>query len=170
MTRLSAQAIIHTLGLEPHPEEGGFFIETHRSAEIYTKETLPERYPGDRCHSTAIYYMLTPQTYSHMHRLKTTEIFHFYAGDPCEMIQLHADGTGETVLLGNDFAAGQRPQVIVPAGSWQGMRLLPGGEYCLMGCTVAPGFEFEDYAHGSRTELLQQFPDFKEQIIRLTHK
>lgn len=168
--RLSAKQVIEKLGLMPHPEEGGFFIETHRSSEIIPQGVLPDRYPGDRCHSTAIYYLLTPETYSHMHKLETDEIFHFYAGDPCEMLQLHPDGTGEVIVLGNDLLAGQSPQVRVPCGSWQGMRLIPGGEYGLMGCTVAPGFEFADYAHGARPELLEQFPDFSERIIRLTHE
>jgi len=169
MNKLSAQEVIDTLGLQPHPEEGGYFIETRRADEFYGPEALPSRYAGDRCHYTAIYYMLTPETFSHMHLLQSDEVFHFYLGDPCEMLQLHPDGSGETILLGNDLAAGQRPQVTVPRGSWQGMRLLPGGTFGLMGCTVAPGFEFVDYAHGT-AELLKQFPEFHAEIERLTAK
>lgn len=168
MNKLSAQEVIDSLGLQPHPEEGGYFIETHRAEEMIEKTNLPERYDGDRCHSTAIYYLLTPETYSHMHKLESDEIFHFYAGDPCEMVQLHPDGSGEVVVLGNDLAAGQRPQVRVPKSSWQGMRLLPGGTFGLMGCTVSPGFEFIDYAHGTRDELISQWPEFKDFIQRLT--
>ena len=168
MKTASAQEVIDLLGLIPHPEEGGWFLETHRSDEQFTRDTLPGRYSGGRCHSTAIYYLLTPDTYSHMHRLVTDEIFHFYAGDPCEMIQLHPDGSGETVILGNDLTMGQRPQIRVPRNAWQGMRLLPGGTFALMGCTVAPGFEFADYAHGDRAELLAQYPDFAERITLLT--
>jgi len=164
--KLSAQKVIDTLGLQPHPEEGGFFIETHRDNEILTSP--PSRYTGRRCHSTAIYYLLTPETYSHMHLLQSDEIFHFYTGDPCEMIQLHPDGSGEVIAFGNNLAAGQRPQIRVPRGSWQGMRLLPGGEFALMGCTVAPGFEFEDYSHGSREELINNYRDFKTEITLLT--
>lgn len=170
MKKLSVQEVIDSLSLIPHPEEGGFFVETHRSDEKVATDALPSRYDGERCHGTAIYYLLTPETYSHMHRLKSDEIFHFYLGDPCEMTQLHPDGSGEVVTLGSDLAAGQRPQVIVPRHSWQGMRLLPGGSFGLMGCTVAPGFEFVDYDHGTRDALLEQYPDFSEQIIRLTHK
>lgn len=170
MKKLSAQEVIDTLGLQPHPEEGGYFIETHRSDEIIPAGSLSDRYDGERCHATAIYYLLTPETYSHMHKLESDEIFHFYAGDPCEMVQLHPDGSGEVVRLGNDLAAGESPQIRVPRSSWQGMRLLPGGEYCLMGCTVAPGFEFVDYAHGERRELVTQWPDFEEYIVRLTAK
>lgn len=168
MSKLSYQQVIDILSLQPHPEEGGFFCETFRSDEMCGASTLSDRYEGDRCHSTAIYYLLTPETYSHMHKLESDEIFHFYAGDPCEMLQLHPDGTGEVVLLGNDLAAGQRPQVRVPRGSWQGMRLLPGGEFGLMGCTVAPGFEFVDYAHGTRGDLVSRYPDYEEYVRRLT--
>lgn len=164
----TAQDIIQRLKLIPHPEEGGWFLETYRSGEFFTADILPDRYSGDRRHSTAIYYLLTPETYSHMHLLQTDEIFHFYAGDPCEMTQLHPDGSGEIITLGNDILSGQRPQVVVPCGSWQGLRLLPGGTFGLMGCTVAPGFEFADYAHGTREALIEQWPDFAEQIIRLT--
>lgn len=168
MGKPTAQDIIDLLGLIPHPEEGGWFLETHRSNETFAQDILPGRYDGERCHSTAIYYLLTPETYSHMHRLVTDEIFHFYAGDPCEMTQLHPDGSGEIVVFGNDLMNGQRPQVKVSCNSWQGMRLLPGGTFALMGCTVAPGFEFADYSHGSRAELVSEYPDFAEQIIRLT--
>jgi predicted cupin superfamily sugar epimerase len=168
MKKFTAQEVIDTLGLIPHPEEGGWYYETHRSVETFAADQLPDRYGAPRCHSTAIYYLLTPETYSHMHLLKSDEVFHFYMGDPCEMLQLHPDGSGEVVVLGTDLASGQRPQVRVPRGSWQGMRLLPGGEFALMGCTVAPGFEFADYAHGERADLLEKYPDFSERIVRLT--
>lgn len=168
MMKITAQEVIDILGLEPHPEEGGYFSETHRSGERFDAAHLPARYGAPRCHSTAIYYLLTPDTYSHMHRLETDEVFHFYLGDPCEMVQLHPDGSGEVLVLGPDLLAGQRPQVVVPCGSWQGMRLLPGGAFGLMGCTVAPGFEFADYAHGLREPLMQQYPDFMDNIRSLT--
>jgi len=164
----TARDIIDRLGLTPHPEEGGWFRETYRSQETCVRDNLPGRYDGDRHHATAIFYLLTPETYSHMHRLESDELFHFYAGGPCEMVQLHPDGTGETLLFGNDILAGQRPQLVVPHGSWQGLRLLPGAPFALMGCTVAPGFEYVDYVHGTRTVLLQDYPAFSEQIIRLT--
>jgi len=166
MKKLTAQQVIDTLGLQPHPEEGGFFIETHRAQEMLGE--TPARYEGDRCHSTAIYYLLTPETYSHMHLLQSDEVFHFYAGDPCEMLQLHPDGSGEVLHFGIDLAAGQRPQIRVPLGSWQGMRLAPGGEFALMGCSVAPGFEFADYSHGDRAELIKKYPDFEVLLQILT--
>lgn len=166
----TAEKIIKALGLEPHPEEGGYFSETYRSPEILHKADLPDRYTGDRCTGTAIYYLLTPTTYSHMHKLESDEIFHFYSGDPCEMLQLFPDGSWKTVILGSDISAGHKPQVIVPRGVWQGMRLLEGGAYGLMGCTVSPGFEYVDYSHGTRAELQKGYPEAKEFIDRLTHE
>jgi len=166
--KYTAQQIIDALGLQPHPEEGGYFAETHRSLEMIPKGALPDRYDGDRCCGTAIYYLLTPDTFSHMHILKTDEIFHFYMGDPCEMVQLHPDGSGEIITFGSDILEGQTPQLLVPGGTWQGMWLKEGGEYALMGCTVSPGFEYVDYSHGSREELTRQYPDFSEAIRRLT--
>ncbi|XXJ21424.1 cupin domain-containing protein [Desulfovibrio caledoniensis] len=168
MNAPTAREIIEYLGLTPHPEEGGWFLETHRADETLPREVLPSRYAGPRALGTAIYYLLTPDTYSHMHRLLSDEIFHFYAGGPCEMLRLHPDGSGETVLFGNDVLAGQRPQIVVPKGCWQGLRLLPGAELALMGCSVSPGFEYADYAHGDRAELIARYPEFREQITRLT--
>lgn len=168
MTAPTAQEIIDRLGLSPHPEEGGWFRETHRADESLAREVLPGRYAGPRAFGTAIYYLLTPGTYSHMHRLISDETFHFYAGGPCEMLRLHPDGSGETLLFGNDLPAGQRPQIVVPRGCWQGLRLLPGADFALMGCTVAPGFEYADYAHGDRAGLIARYPGFRERIIRLT--
>ena len=165
----TAQQVIDILGLTPHPEEGGYFIETHRADEGVEADALPARYGAPRRHSTAIYYLLTPTTYSHMHKLESDEVFHFYLGDPCEMLQLHPDGRGETVRLGPDLAAGERPQVVVPRGSWQGSRLVAGGSVALMGCTVSPGFEYEDYEHGSRADLIQGWPDWKQAILDRTH-
>jgi hypothetical protein len=164
----TAPEIIDRLGLAPHPEEGGWFRETHRSDETLAHEVLPGRYAGPRAFGTAIYYLLTPGTFSHMHRLLSDETFHFYAGGPCEMLQLHPDGSGETLVLGNDILAGQSPQIVVPRRSWQGLRLLPGAQFALMGCTVAPGFEYADYAHGDRADLLARYSGFREEITRLT--
>lgn len=162
----TAQELIAHLNLQPHPKEGGFFRETYRATDQFS--VLPSRYPGPRSASTAIYYLLTPDTYSAMHRVASDEIFHFYLGDPVRMLQLYPDGTSRTLILGSDLLSGQQPQVLVPHGVWQGSMLEPGGKFALFGCTVAPGFEYADYESGLRDELQKQFPEFAELIRKLT--
>jgi predicted cupin superfamily sugar epimerase len=162
----TAEDIIRHLGLTPHPKEGGFFRETYRSTEALT--ALPSRYVGPRAHSTAIYYLLTPNTYSALHRLQTDEIFHFYLGDPVRMLQLDSQGQGRTLVLGPDLINGQQLQVVVPRGIWQGSFLEPGGSFALLGCTVAPGFEYADYESGDRQSLTAHYPAFADLIRRLT--
>lgn len=165
---LTSDQIITLLNLKPHPREGGYFIETYRSSEAIPEKTLPSRYRGMRPFGTAIYYLLTPETFSAMHRLNSDEIFHFYLGDPIEMLQLWPDGTGRTLMLGLDLLEGMQPQVVVPTGIWQGARLLKSGRFALLGTTVSPGFEFADYESGQREELIKSYPKFRELIIALT--
>src|SRR5690348_15901086 len=109
----TAEELIARLNLQPHPKDGGFFRETSRSTEAFPASSLPERYGGDRSASTAIYYLLTPTTFSALHRLKTDEVFHFYLGSPVRMLQLFHVGTGRSVVLGPDLLAGQQVQVVV---------------------------------------------------------
>jgi predicted cupin superfamily sugar epimerase len=148
--------------------EGGYFRETYRSELSLSATALPLEYGGDRNVSTAIYYLLTPDTFSTIHRVKSDEVFHFYAGDPIEMLQLDADGRGRIVTIGNDLAAGQLPQLVVPGGLWQGCRLIPGGNWALMGCTVAPGFDYADFTAANRVDLIAQYPDHAKLITALT--
>ncbi|MCI0380720.1 MAG: cupin domain-containing protein [Gemmataceae bacterium] len=164
----TAEEIIAYLGLQPHPKEGGFFRETYRAAESIGAKALPERYAGDRSVSTAIYYLLTPNAYSALHRLASDEVFHFYLGDPVRMLQLWPDGSGRTLVLGSDVLGGQQPQVVVPRGVWQGSMLESGGRIALLGCTVAPGFDYDDYEGGLREDLTKQYPEFSDWIERLT--
>ncbi|MCA9581555.1 MAG: cupin domain-containing protein [Myxococcales bacterium] len=165
---LHAEDIITRLGLEPHPKEGGFFRETYRAKEAIDGPALPDRYGSPRAHGTAIYYLLTPDTRSHLHRLTSDEVFHFYLGDPCEMLQLDPEGASRVVTLGPDLLAGESPQILVPRSTWQGMRLVPGGSVALLGCTVSPGFDFVDYEHGDRAALLARWPEHKTLIEDLT--
>jgi predicted cupin superfamily sugar epimerase len=154
---MTAADAIRLLGLEPHPAEGGFFRETYRADEGETRSI-----------STAIYYLLTPETLSALHRLASDEVFHHYAGDPVEQLHLYPDGTTARIVIGSDLAAGQRPQVVVPRGVWQGARLVAGGRWALMGCTVAPGFDFADYEHGERAALIAGWPGEADMIAALT--
>src|SRR6478609_1267273 len=98
----TADELIRSLNLQPHPKEGGYFRETYRAAESIAQSALPARYPAARSASTAIYYLLTPTTFSALHRLATDEIFHFYLGGPVRMLQLSPDGGGRTIILGPD--------------------------------------------------------------------
>jgi predicted cupin superfamily sugar epimerase len=166
--RVTADEIIALLKLKPHPKEGGFYSETWRADETISAGVLPARYPCERSFSTCIYYLLAPGTFSAIHRLQSDEVFHFYLGDPVEMLQLRPDGTGKTLVLGTDLRAGMTPQVVVPHGVWQGARLVAGGKFALLGCTVAPGFDFADYEHGRREDLMRSYPQFREKIVALT--
>jgi predicted cupin superfamily sugar epimerase len=165
---MTAEEIIALLKLKPHPTEGGFFSETYRAEEAIPLGALPLRYVGPRAFGTAIYYLLTPGTISAMHRLQSDEVFHFYLGDPVEMLQLLPDGTGRTIVLGSDLTVGMQSQVVVASGVWQGSRLVVGGRFALLGCTVAPGFDFADYQHGRRDDLIGSHPQFREKIVALT--
>lgn len=164
----TADELIRYLGLAPHPKEGGYFRESYRADDAWPATALPTRYGQERRASTAIYYLLTPTTFSALHRLRSDEIFHFYLGSPVRMLQLLPDGSGRTVVLGPDLLAGQQPQLVVPHGIWQGSILNAGGEFALLGCTVAPGFEYADYETGNRKTLLAQYPEFTDAIVRLT--
>jgi predicted cupin superfamily sugar epimerase len=165
---MSAEELIKLLKLQPHPKEGGLFCETYRADEALSAAALPSRYGATRSVGTAIYYLLTPNAFSALHRLASDEIFHLYLGGPVRMLQLFPDGQGKTVLVGSDLIAGQSPQVIVPRGVWQGTMLEPGAPFALLGCTVAPGFDYADYEDGKRDELIARYPDFVDWIRRLT--
>jgi len=166
----TADQIRTLLNLKPHPDEGGYFVETYRSSETISEKALTSRYKGVRSFGTAIYYLLTPETISAMHRLQSDEIFHFYLGDPVKMLQLWPDGSGRILILGSDILNGMEPQVIVPRGVWQGARLIKDGKFALLGTTVSPGFEFADYESGRRDELVKSYPKFRELIIALTKR
>jgi predicted cupin superfamily sugar epimerase len=168
---MTADDVKKLLGLKPHPQEGGWYVRTYEAAEMVSASVFADgRYDGARRTSTAIYYLLEPETFSEMHLLQSDEIFHFYAGDAVEMLQLFADGSSKRVVIGNDLLGGQRPQVVVERGVWQGARLVAGGDWALLGCTVSPGFEFVDYAAGDRAELIAGWPEEAEMIRGLTRE
>jgi len=164
---LAAENIIELLHLRPHPE-GGYYRETYRADEIIPFEALPERYSGPRNFSTAIYYLLTSETRSTLHRLKSDEVFHFYMGDPVLMLLLFSDGSSRRVILGHDIKNGHTPQLIVPRNTWMGGLLIEGGKFALLGTTVSPGFDFDDFETGRREELIKKYPSQAELITKLT--
>jgi predicted cupin superfamily sugar epimerase len=165
---VTAEEIRRLLGLTPLAHEGGFFAETYRASE-----RIPAGFggidPNDaRPLATAIYYLLTPDTFSALHRLSGDELFHFYLGDPVEMLQLGPGGDARVIVFGTDLAAGMRPQVLAPRGVWQGTRLLPGGRVALLGTTMSPGFDPADFELGRREALMAEYPAHRDRILALT--
>ncbi len=142
--------------------EGGSFRRT------YTSTGTVKLARGPRNIGSAIYYLLEPGTFSELHVLDSDEIFHFYLGDPVEMLQLYPDGGSAIFTLGPDLAADQHVQLIVPAGVWQGTRLIGDGKVALLGCTVTPGFDYTDYRNANFDDLAARWPDRAEQIRALT--
>lgn len=166
-----AKRLIDQLKMERIPQEGPWFTLTYQSTDFLDGKTLPSRYRGgNRSAGSAIYALETVEDFSALHRLQTDEIWHFYGGDPLELLLLHPDGHGEIVILGADVLAGQHPQFVVPRGVWQGSRPLGKGEdaYSFFGDTLAPGFDYADFEIGYRNELQKQYPQFARQIERLT--
>jgi predicted cupin superfamily sugar epimerase len=159
---MTADQIKGMLNLARHPVEGGYFRRTYTSAATVE---LPR---GVRPQSTAIYYLLESETFSEMHLLDSDELFHFYLGDPVQMLQLHPDGSSAVFTLGSDLAAGQHVQLLVPSGVWQGMRLIGDGKVALLGCTVTPGFDFADYHNACHAELAAKWPEQSNRIKALT--
>ena len=158
-----ARQLIETLGLVPHPERG-FYSETYRA----TGRVVSASHTGDRLASTAIYFLvIDDERTTSLHRLKSDEIFHLYEGGPLDILQLRADGGVVIARLGLDIPAGERPQVVVPAGTWFGTELVAGASHCLVGCTVAPGFELADFDLVQGPELEALYPDAADRIRRM---
>ncbi|MBL3655205.1 cupin domain-containing protein [Fulvivirga sediminis] len=160
MTTYSKQHWIDNLGLLPHPE-GGYYKETYRSglkADFFGFE-------GGRSVSTGIYFMLGKGDFSAFHRIKSDEMWHFYDGSALEIHIIHPDGKYEMVKLGRNISDGEVFQYVVPADSWFGSRLGQSGDFALVGCTVAPGFDFKDFDMPSKAHLINKYPDH-EKIIR----
>ncbi|GAA4307826.1 cupin domain-containing protein [Streptomyces venetus] len=150
--------LIAHYGLEPIPREGGLFRQTWAG---------PER-PDGRPEGTAIVALLTADDFSALHRLPTDEIWHFYLGDPLELLLLAPDGSTRTVVLGPDVLGGQHVQFTVPAGTWMGGRVHGGGSWTLFGCTMAPGFTFQGYEHGDAAELTASYTAEADKIAELS--
>ncbi|MFO0929765.1 MAG: cupin domain-containing protein [Gemmataceae bacterium] len=158
---------IAALQLQRHPE-GGWFRESYRAAERIPRTGLPARFDGDRSFSTMIYYLLEGQDFSALHHIRQDEGWHFYDGAPLVLHLLDPAGRYSTVRLGRNLDAGERPQAVAPAGWLFAATVADPLGYSLVGCTVAPGFEFADFAMPPRSELVARFPEHVEVIERLT--
>jgi predicted cupin superfamily sugar epimerase len=165
---ITADYLIKKFNMKLLPGEGGYYSETHRAHHVLSDSSLPDNYNSDRSLSTAIYYMLTPDTKSLLHRLPAEEMFHFYLGDPVLMLQLYPDGSSKNIILGRDLNKGQSVQVLVPKDVWQGSYLLEGGKFAFMGTTMSPGFDFSDNEIGKRDDLIKLNPANKNLIQQLT--
>lgn len=163
----SAEYWIKKLDLLTHIE-GGAYKETYRAPLLFSKDHLPACYSGARPAATGIYFLLQKNQFSALHKIASDEMWHFYDGDPIEIIEIKEDGTLYQHLLGPDLEQGQVFQLVIPANSWFGSRVLGEGEYALVGCTVAPGFDFADFELAKRETLIAAFPLHKNIITELT--
>ncbi|MEO0415332.1 MAG: cupin domain-containing protein [Verrucomicrobiota bacterium] len=164
---MTAEYWIDHLMLEAHPE-GGFFRETYRSADAISQSALPDRFSGDRSASTGIYFLLRSGEFSHLHRIASDEMWHFYAGSSLTVHVIHSDGRYESIALGADVANGESFQAMVPAGAWFGATVDQPDSYALVGCTVAPGFDFADFEMADRAQLTTHYPEHRSIIELIT--
>lgn len=163
----TADELAQQLQLLPHPE-GGYYKEVYRSAGIIPQAVLGGTFSGERNYCTGIYFMLTGSNFSAFHRIKSDELWHFYDGDSCEVSVIHLNGQLEVIRLGRNIVAGEVYQAVVPAGAWFASRCTNADGFTLTGCTVSPGFDFADFEMAEREVLLQQYPQHKTVIEKLT--
>ncbi len=161
------QKLIMELELIPHPE-GGYFKEIYRSDDFIKKNFLPERYSQKRVFSTSIYYLLSGNQVSHFHRLKSDETWHFYSGSPLIIHCLNENSTYSQIKIGLDFSQNIFPQFTIKRGTWFAAEVADKNSFSLIGCTVAPGFEYDDFELAQRNQLSKLFPKFIEIVNRLT--
>ena len=164
---LTPDTIISTLHMQPHPE-GGWYAETYRSSGTIARDALPQSFGGTRNFSTAIYFLLPAGVFSAFHRIRSDECWHFYAGGTLHIYVIDAAGALQIIHLGSNLAAGEAFQAVVPAGCWFASRPAPGSAYALVGCTVAPGFDFADFEMAERDALQQAYPLLHTIIGELT--
>lgn len=162
-----AKYYIDKLKLQKHPE-GGYFNEIYRSGEIFEVSVLPERYMGDRAFSTSIYFLLNGKDISAFHKLQSDEIWHFYDGSPVRICIITPEHTLEERILGYNLDNSEALQTVINKHSWFGAELVVKSSFCLVGCTVSPGFDFQDFEMAKREQLLKEFPEFSSTILRLT--
>ncbi|MEM9077954.1 MAG: cupin domain-containing protein [Bacteroidota bacterium] len=161
------QFLIDRFNLEPHPE-GGYFKEMYRSTGIIEKNSLPTSYQGKRNYSTCIYFLLTSDTFSAFHKIKQDEIWHFYSGSALKLSMISENGNYSEHIIGADFNSGHVPQFVVPGEFWFGAKTLEPNSYSFVGCTVSPGFDFDDFILPSQTILLEKYPQHEAIIRELT--
>jgi uncharacterized protein len=163
---MNAEYYIRKLKLEPHPE-GGFYRQTYRSTEEIPVSGLPGRFMQNRPMCTAIYYLLQENDFSAFHRIKSDECWHFYAGGTLFVHVIEQRGNYSCISLGNNIENGELLQFVVPAGAWFAVEPAPTIAFALTGCTVSPGFDFEDFEMGNKKDLISAFPEHERVVSRL---
>jgi uncharacterized protein len=166
---LPLQELIALLKLEPLPVEGGYYRVHYTASDLLDAAALPARFTGVRALSGAIYYLITPESFSSLHKLRGDELWHHYYGDSAEQFCLYPNGEQKRVRLGTDFTAGDLPSLVVPGGVWQGTRLVPGGRYALFGTTMAPAYAEADFTPGERDVLIAAYPEAAAIIKEYTY-
>ncbi|MBY0479030.1 MAG: cupin domain-containing protein [Chitinophagaceae bacterium] len=166
MSMYTVQQYITQFHLQPHPE-GGYYCRTYASDESINAAALPVRFNGNRLLSTAIYFLLEGKQFSAFHRIKSDELWHFYTGAGLHIYVIHPDGNAEILKLGNDIENGYRFQQLVKAGCWFASMPVDENSFSFVGCTVAPGFDFEDFELADKATLLQQYPQHEQWINQL---
>lgn len=164
---MNVDLLVNKLNLEPHPE-GGYFKEVYRPSDIIPQKALPEGFLGDRTIATAIYFLIEKNNFSALHKIKSDETWHFYFGDALEVIEIDKNGVLTSTAIGNNLMAGEIFQYTVKANTWFGSRVKAGGNFSLVGCTVAPGFDFNDFELGKKEDLQKLFPQHQKIIVEMT--
>lgn len=164
---MTATYYVQTLNMLPHPE-GGYFAETYRSSEAIPQAALPSRFGGVRTFGTAIYFLLESHHISALHRIQSDEIWHFYDGGTLEVSVISPAGELTIIRLGRNIDQGEVFQAVVPAGRWFGSKPSVGASFSLVGCTVAPGFDFADFEMADQATLIAEFPQHRSVIEKLT--
>ena len=159
--------IIARYNMQPHPE-GGYYKETYRSAGLISLNALPHGFAAERHYSTAIYFLVEQGNFSAFHRIKSDECWHFYAGGTLLIYVIKKTNDLQVIKLGNNIQNGETFQCVVPAGCWFASVPAEGSSFSFVGCTVAPGFDFEDFELAKKEELTREFPQHAEIIQKLT--
>jgi len=168
MMEKSASYWIEKLSLQAHPE-GGYFNETYRSKEKVNKSDLPDRYQSDRVFGTSIYFLLTTESVSNFHRLNSDEIWHYHQGGSAVIHMISPDGALQSKRIGCNLELGDSLQVVIPRGHWFAAEVVKE-DFILVGCTVSPGFEFEDFELAKRESLQRKFPQHQLLINQFVDK
>ena len=164
---VSSGQLIEPYQMIPHPE-GGYYKETYRSNEVIQEECLPIRFRGERVFSTAIYFLLEGEQFSAFHKIQSDELWHFYAGVPLNIYVIDPSGNFELLTLGSNLSNGEVFQAIVRAGQWFASQPVEKDKFSFVGCTVAPGFDFEDFELAKQEELIACYPAHQQLIMELT--